>query len=51
MYVYFYIYFSVNDGCGWWADVSQSALRKVKSAEHIGIPPTIIVNRLVFQFH
>ena len=40
-------YFSVEDPGTeeWWADVTQSAIRKVKSAEHIGITPTIIVNR------
>ena len=40
--------FLVEDGFsedGWWADATLNAIRKTKSAEHIGIKPTIIVNR------
>jgi hypothetical protein len=37
----------VEDGLSedWWADVTQNAIRKTKSAENIGRNPTIIVHR------
>ena len=44
----FFFSFLVEDGFsedGWWADATLNAIRKTKSAEHIGIKPTIIVNR------
>ena len=41
------IVISVDDGRSdeWWADASQMAIRKTKSAENIVINPTIVVNR------
>lgn len=40
-------FFTVDDS-DWWADISQNTLRKTKSAEHLGMAPTIIVNRYDF---
>ena len=48
IYIPDFLFFSVEDGFsedGWWADATLNAIRKTKSAEHIGIKPTIIVNR------
>jgi len=42
----------VEDGYsedGWWADATLNAIRKTKSAEHIGIKPTIIVNSSISE--
>ena len=41
------IFFKVDDGRSdeWWADASQMAIRKTKSAENIVMNPTIVVNR------
>ena len=47
---FFFFLFSVEDGFsedGWWADATLNAIRKTKSAEHIGVKPTIIVNGVI----
>ena len=43
----FFTFIIVEDGISedWWTDATQNAIRKTKSAENIGIKPTIIVNR------